>query len=324
MKAFIKNTILYISLMLGIFVFIDLLTGYTLSKRAKFKISSNPKYIIVGHSHPESAYDDTLISNFKNIAESGESYYFTYIKIKKILEQNNSIETIFIEFTNNQVHLLMDNWIWDEKHISYRYPRYSAFIPISDQLLLLKNNPREFVNSISVSEKTKIIKLVSNEIDYSKQIGGYVYLVRDKTDSLVKSIHNPKTKNEINTQNADSISEANLLYLSKTVQLIKSYHKKVVFVRSPQHKLYSGYANERAYKQILASRFSEIPYLDFTKLFFENYEYGDLEHLNYKGSKRFSKWFNDLLVGGLFSQNDMVNYLNQKVQDENAKQVSLN
>ena len=79
---------------------------------ANFKLKPQTKYLVLGHSHPECAFNDSLINNLKNLAQTGESYYYTYFKTIKVLEQNPSIEIVFVEFTNNQIYELMNNWIW--------------------------------------------------------------------------------------------------------------------------------------------------------------------------------------------------------------------
>ena len=61
---------------------------------ASFKISPNIKYISLGHSHTQHAFNDSLISDFKNLGFAAESYFYTLIKTKMVLEQNRNIELV--------------------------------------------------------------------------------------------------------------------------------------------------------------------------------------------------------------------------------------
>lgn len=315
MKAFIRQNLQFVLLLFGVIVLMDMSTSYLINKKADFKLPSNPKYIIVGHSHPECAFNDSLIDNFKNLANSGESYFYTYFKVKKILEQNNSIETIFIEYTNNQISQEMDNWTWDEKFITERYPIYSSFMSMSDQKILMEHNCKDYLNAFLLSGKSKLSFLFCKDHDYTKKLGGYLYLERDKTDSLLRDAERPDF---IKDKISDKISITNLLYLNKTIALIKRQNKKIILVRSPQHPKYSGYENEATYKKILADNFSGIEYIDFSNYPLSNAGFGDLEHLNHKGAKVFSTWFNALMKRGLISSKNKQGLINQNLREQKS------
>jgi hypothetical protein len=291
MKAFIKSIMLFFALLIGLILLIEVSTDAIIYKFAKFKLMSTPKYIILGHSHPECAYNDTLIHNFKNLAQSGESYYYTYFKVKKILEQNPSLEAVFIEYTNNQINYSMNNWIWGDKYISNKYANYAPFIPVRDQFLLMQNNLKGYLYAFSYANKHKIATLIRGDYNFTNKIGGYLNLVRNETDSLLKCSNILNFEDDLRRNYSNNISETNLLYLRKIIQLVKKYDKKVFLIRSPQHPQYSEYKNETIYKRILEERFSDVEYLDFSHFPLSDSAFGDLEHLNYKGAAIFSTWF---------------------------------
>ena len=190
MRRFIKLSILFSLILLGISLLLIELSEFVITKKADFKLNKNIKYIVIGHSHPECAFNDSLIDNFKNLAESGESYFYSYIKTKKIIEQNPSLEVIFIEFTNNQINASMDKWIWNDNYLNYRYPRYAPFMNTSDKALLVMNNFDGFLAHSPLSTKQNLGRILSRNFNYSNNIGGYMHLNRDKTDSLLKTSKN--------------------------------------------------------------------------------------------------------------------------------------
>ncbi|MDO5973997.1 hypothetical protein [Flavivirga jejuensis] len=250
-----------------------------------------------------------MITNLKNLAESGESYYYMFFKLKQVIDQNESIKVVFVEYSNNQINENMNKWIWAEKYINFRYPQYSSFMNISDKLILARNNPTGYLNSFSLALKKKTYSILKQDFDYSNKIGGYLYLERDKTDSLVNSITSKKTP-----LNKLSISEYNLDYLSRILQYCEAKRKKVILIRSPMHKKYSGYSNELFYNKIRNEKYPNIEYLDFSKFPLTNSEFGDLEHLNFKGAKVFSKWFSDILNNGLLDKTDKQAFINDEIQ----------
>lgn len=303
-----------LSFVVVIFVF-DIVTSEILDRNAGFKLHPDTKYIIAWHSHPECAYNDELIPGFKNIAESWESYFYSYIKIKKILEQNKQIEVIFVEYTNNQITHEWDTWIWGDMAISNRFTKYSSFMGVQDHLLLIKNNPSGYLNSISYSDKTKFLEIVHSDYDYLDKIWGYLYLIRDQ---VWWSAGNSGKRVKVD-KNIDNLSQSNLEYLSKIVELGKQYNTKIVFIRSPQHKDYYGYANEFQYRKILSERFSGVELLDFIDFPLLNSEFGDLQHVNYRWAKRFSIWFNDLVSEGLLEKKDKQKFIDEKIEQEKKK-----
>ena len=314
MKLFIKLSSFFILLFLGLIVLITISTSFIEKKYASFIFKSNPKYIVVGHSHPECAFNDSLIPNLKNIAESGESYFYNYAKIKPVIIQNPSINVVFIEYTNNQINEDMNKRIWEDPYISDRYPRYSSFMNLDDNLMLFKNNPSAYTNALSLSIRNKSTRIFENDLDFSTKIGGYLYLERNKTDSIINSMESLKQTASSVIPVKKDISEANLSYLDAIIEFCKKNDKKVILIRSPQHKKYAGYTNEEKYMEILKSRYADIEYLDFSNFPLSNSKYGDLDHLNYKGAKVFSEWFANLLNNGLLVKENKQDYIDGKIK----------
>lgn len=314
MKAFLKNILLFSSLFLGFVAVVDIASAALLDEKAEFKLASQPKYLLLGHSHPECAFNDSLIPQLKNMGRSGESYYYTYYKAKKLLEQNPSVETVLIECTNNQINREMDAWVWEDQYLSEQYTTYAAFIPLRDQYVLLQHNLKGYPNALSVSNRFKMTALLWKEYDFSHQIGGYLYLVRDKTEALLESMDTLYTKSKRSSAPLKAISETNLLYLEKTIALAQQHHKKVILLRSPQHPNYKGYHNEVVYQNMLHTRFGSLDYMDFSDFPLSNDQYGDLDHLNHKGAKVFSGWFGGLVADGLLQKSDKQRYIQEKIK----------
>ena len=178
-----------------------------------------------------------------------------------------------------------------------------------DKMILANNNLSGYLNSTSLSFKNILNRVLKQNFNYSKSIGGYLYLERNKTDSLLKKI---KT-NTVEEKNIP-ISEINLNYLSKLLKLCKEHGKNVFLIRSPQHKRYPGYSNESIYQRTRSNRYSSIKFLDFSKFPLKNAEFGDLQHLNHKGAKIFSTWFNNLLNSDFLKEKNKQLYINEEIK----------
>lgn len=319
MRKFIKLTISFLLLLVITTVALIKTTEYIVDKKANFEFMKNAKYLVVGDSHPECAFNDSLIENFMNLSQSGDSYFYTYFKAMKIIEQNPSIEFVFIEFNNNQLDESMNEWIWSEKYLNFKYPTYSPFMKTPDEKLLAMHNFSAFVNANSLALKTNFERIFSGNYYYTKDIGGYSYSERDKTDSLLN-----KMKGHISPEKKTRISESNLHYLSKLVNLCKEKNKQTFLIRSPVHNAYVGYSNENIYEKIRRKNFSSIETLDFSKFPLANSEFGDLEHLNHKGAKVFSIWFNNLLKKNLLFIENKQKLIDEEIKTQMLESVQKN
>ena len=273
-----------------------------ISNNVEFIISEDSKNVIFGHSHAETAVNDSLVSNTTNLAKSGESYFYIYPKVVKIIEQNPNIERVFIEFTNNQVSKSINEWIWGRKYVSSKYLTYSPFITLDNQTVIFKNNAPIFLTYFPISIKENSKRVFSNDYYYSKyqKFGGYNFYALNKTDSLIQALNNNPPK----SIESDKISEINLNYLEKIITLCRSKNKQVILFRTPQHKLNPEQFNEETFQDILKSRFGDLEFLDFNYLNINNNEFGDLGHLNYQGARIFSIWLDFLFGKGLLLTKD--------------------
>lgn len=311
MKFTAQTALFVLTFFFLLFVLIYTLNEVT-AKKANFKLDQDIKYVVFGHSHPACAFNDSLISNLRNLSDNGESYFYTYPKVKNIILQNPKIEAIFIEFTNNQIDAkLMDDWIWEDKRMSFRYPKYMPFIDGQDHLLLIEKNFTNFGNCLSVSVKEKASRILKNDFDYVDEIGGYNYLDRHKTDSLLK-VRKPKINNKVVKTNP-KLAHYNIKYLNKIIDFCKENNKKVFLIRSPQHKEYPKLNNENIYSEVKKKYFSTVELLDFNDFPLDNAAFGDLDHLNFKGAKVFSNWFDALLKEDLLNRQDKQDFIKRQM-----------
>ena len=76
MKKFISKTIIFLVLGIVPALLFLLSAVYMIKEKSNFKISDKIDKIVIGHSHSECAFNDTIIPNFANFSSSGESYFY--------------------------------------------------------------------------------------------------------------------------------------------------------------------------------------------------------------------------------------------------------
>lgn len=295
-KNFLKTTALFLLLVLSTLVLMDVGSDRVIRSKARFELKGQKSVAIFGYSHAECAYNDSLIARVVNLSESGESFFYTYQKIRVVLEQNPDIEVVMIEFSNSALYGKMDDWTWGDRYLSIRYPIYAPFMTARDQWKLASHNARGFSNSFSVALRKKIWRIQKSRYDYSEIIGGYKALKWSKTDSLIKA----QERRPEGTMDSGR-SEMNLHYLKKIVELGSAMGKKMYLVRSPLHAAYRSAVDDDEFQRVLVEHFPGINFLDFANFPAQNHQYADLEHLNETGALEFSIWFNQLIEKGLLN-----------------------
>ncbi len=272
-------------------------TNYIVDTNANFKIKKNVAHIFLGNSQPECAYNDSLIINFKNMANGGETYFYSYQKLKKIVTQNPQIESVYIEFNATNILHREDQKIWSDRYINHFFPTYNPFLEFEDHTLLVQKNSGGYQHALLKGLSYNIKRIVQNQYHFLGDIGGYKYLKRSKTQKILDSISMPNNKPQ--TKEKTILSNYDIHYLNKIIKLCRQNKITPFLVRSPTHERFQGNYYESLFQKVRQEQFSEVNFLDFKDFPLQNSEFGDLQHLNFKGARKFSIWFNQHILDSI-------------------------
>jgi hypothetical protein len=263
-----------------------------LTENAFFKLDPSVNTLILGHSRPECAFNDSLISNTKNLSLVAEPYFYTYIKLRKLIAVNPTIKIVLIEFTNiNISEKNMHDWMFGTGNIPYLYPKYSVLMNLNEKKLLLTKRPVEFIKTVSLnlnSNFTFSLSRSKNLIQF-KEMGGY----RIKDGSYIDSLN--KITDKKNYVSSDKVALFNLNYLNKIVSLCHSKKVRIFFLRSPVHPLYGIDQAKNNYDSILKTMYPQVQLIDFANYHLNGEDYFDFHHLNQKGAIKVSKSIDSVL-----------------------------
>src|SRR5215831_12249030 len=188
MNRFVRNVSLFTLSLICFIALTNLVAEKIINRRAVFPINPATRYIVLGHSHPQCAFNDSLINNFQNLAAAAEPYFYSTIKLRKIFQHENHIQVVLIEFSNNQLYKhIINQWIWGKQNLYYKYKIFSPFLSFKERKYLFKRNIGNLPSVYFNSYFHNFARLVRFDYDYRQNMGGYLFLVRDKTDSLLKN-----------------------------------------------------------------------------------------------------------------------------------------
>lgn len=293
MKRFLKRLLLFVVPLLLVAIGVALVSKKIVNSKPVFQLPNSVHSLILGHSQPECAFNDSLISNVKNMAQGGEAYFYTYQKIKKLLPENPQIKTVYLSFSNNQIEPRMDEWTYDDEHVGNYFPKYAGQLDGEDYALLLQHNYKAVLSGELKALKNNLTFLAKGENDFLKNNnwGGYLYLKRNKLDSIIKVNFIQIIKKEFSS----SVSTINVNYLEKIVEFCQQKNVKIIFYRTPVHPILFAEYDEQKFQNLRKLKFAQIPFLDFHNFKLSKDEMGDFDHLNYKGARKFSEYFDNFI-----------------------------
>ena len=286
MKKFIKRLFLFLAIIIGFILFDVCLQKTLLFRDENMKLAKNINTLILGHSHVALGYNTQFINNTVNIGEQAELYVYSYFKLKKIVQNNPKIERVFVEYTNNQINKKdMDRWLWEDKYLQHSLKKYGVLLDGDALMLIYKNNTQGFITAFSKSLFDNIPRLYSlNKNKFLKgQFGGYLPCneqLKDNQEIRKRTLKDTK------------ISFENIIYLKQIVKYCKQIGIEIILVRSPMHKSYDLSYNETEYQMILKTYFKNVKFIDNKDLPIPDDGFQDREHLNSRGAKIYSKYFN--------------------------------
>jgi hypothetical protein len=297
MKRFLINLLLFLILTCSTAIGLVLLSNFAINQKVNqlLKINEKVNMIFAGESNIECAINDSLIANSINIAQSGEAYLYSYVKIKALLEHNSQISIIFIGFSfGDLLKGAEERWLFSDEFIIEKNKLYNYLLSSSEKSLLIKKNPIAYFEGLLQSifsnfqtflKSFSITKLNKRMINF----GGYQYLVRDKLQEDIK-IHSF----------SEYLPEKGLFqekYLKMISQLCQQKSIKLVLFQTPKHKYYTMNINEEIKNNWISVRnsLSQDSLLDLSTFILPDSCYGDITHLNFKGAKIFSEYLNEKL-----------------------------
>ena len=243
-----------------------------------FEIPQSKIVLLVGDSRAECAVNDTIVADVFNYSQSGTAYFYSYLKIREILDHNPQIKTVMLGYSYENVAEFRDDWFDGFQNLKNFMPKYFFLFDFSDFISLVSANPYGTLINIP--------RIIFTAIKGSDQLGGYVSLKRDKLqeakDRLVVS----------NEQKEVKYSKYQEEYLLKIYKLVRSRNVDLILLAVPIHPLMEQ--NLAKYKDYYYSfaeqKLPKAKLINHLMMDIPEYGFADLGHLNYKGSKLYSEY----------------------------------
>jgi len=282
-----------------------------------FLIPNETEYLILGNSRPECALNTDFIDKAFNFSKSAEPYFYTLIKSKKLMEENDldNLKAVFIQYSLVNVSKDRDAWIWDQSNLQSNYPKYYHVMTPKELKVLFQRN---FEGLLAIHLSQTFIRQARNyffrtPIERTKYYGSYRPNFKIYTPRPVR-----KTKLQLED---NSIHEKSL---QQIIQLFNNVGIKVYLISCPIHP--TKYQEEKDFPthEYLKKNNIQAELLDFSNFPLSDDMFADRSHLNYFGAKEFSLFFNDLLKSGLLDKKNKQTFIDlqeKEIKIESQKRI---
>lgn len=262
-KEFYIKFIIIISLpifgFIAILLLLNLQTNFTCDN---YKTNQNVNKYFIGDSHVQKAIDDKIIIGSKNFSNTSESYFFSYYKLLKLLE-NNHIDTLYLGYSYHNLSSYYDDFIFGEYGINLS-ARYFFILPANVKFEFLSYYISSFPQYFKelVKENVKNIVSKSGNPSYLGNFENYFTNCKAQKTSMDKRID----FQFYNNGKLRDFSILNLEYLNKIITECNRKNIKLILLNTPLHKYYYSKIPEQ-YKQkyselIKVNNLSSVDFLD--------------------------------------------------------------
>lgn len=285
MKAFLKRLFLF-TLILSSYLFINYLVNKTIIsfQKSNLKITN---LIIAGDSHPQKSINPNLFNSAISISQTAEPYISTFWKLKYLI-QDTIVDTLILGFSHHNISAFNDLKF---KHKPWNTEMYNrTYITQNFKLL----NPELY--EINEFYKTYFKNMcIYPNTEHFKFIGGYENFNLNKIEDYNKAI---KRHYLINKKPA-GISISSIAYLDSIANFCTDNNILLILISSPVHYEYSKripkYIVDRYEKEKNRLRQEDIQIWDFTNNKYSDEYFLNSDHLNAKGSLKFTTDLTKLL-----------------------------
>jgi hypothetical protein len=199
MKQFVLSCIL-LSVILLVVAVLLLVPQYLMANKFKWQIPENKTTLFMGASLITLGIDDRNLENAMNISMRSEGYLYTFLKLQKLLADNNKIDRIVLQCSPTDLHSNADKKIFDEANeMTHFVPLYYPYF--SNKEWELYADYKLKVTDILLSHFCKNWEINSGQ--YFSKYGGFdytnkVYDEKDFDEKIVAAIRNSTYGNKVN------------------------------------------------------------------------------------------------------------------------------
>lgn len=237
-QLFLRKTLGFLGIPLAGYLVLLTVLSQQLNKKTIFPKKwevFKKESLFLGDSHIEKAINDSILNSCYNVGQNSESLYFSYFKLKKILETTPGIRNVFLGFSYHSLSDYYNKFI-DGEYSNAVSGRYFYLLSPAEKFRILCANKKDMISYCKVITENGFLDFTAGLEPY---LGGYTNQYTNT--SAQKQFMDKRilfqyyTRNELN-----SFAEINIQYLKKIQELCRHLNVHLTLVNTPMHKYYKS------------------------------------------------------------------------------------
>ncbi len=301
-KWLIKVSILFALSLVAVSILYKFIVIDRVYSNIDYAIAAETKNVFIGASHFEVGIDDALLNDTANYSVSGMPYYFTYPKVKRILENNKQIEKLFVSLSPIHIGPYGDATLLSDKGLSRE--EAFEFFPLMEEYDAL--GAKRFSLDFVLSYAKYNLGVPFNYMDDLKRtlvsfkrhlsVSDFDFMGKYKvyTENLIKPA-DLKKKADFYFGDHIQYSEFTVKAVEKVAALAQQLNVELYIVNMPAYEEFrklvpSEYTDkQKSLMQDLQAKYTNLRYLDYYEYPIDAKGFLDGDHLNIVGAKVFTQ-----------------------------------
>ncbi len=246
--------------------------------------------LLLGDSHIQFSLNDSIIPHSINVAVGGESYFYSYQKLKFFTQNYPGINTVVLGFAEHNVDKIYEEqWIknpvqireWTSKYCNFydldafKTMAHISFWDLCFGMIRIPFYSFKFIYSYIKDPSFRALRM-----------GGYKGWLNYSV--LKKQLAEIQKREGITDLN---FSDVNIKYLDKIIEYTRDNHIQLILLSTPIHKELYKYDKtiHLKFKDFYNKRYSQVTFWNYTTFEMQDDCFKDLVHLRIKGANLFSQ-----------------------------------
>lgn len=138
MRRFLTQGVLFLILPAALTVLLVLVRAW---RHEPLLLDPGVHTVLVGDSQVRFAVDDRELPGVRNLARTSETYFFSYLKLREVLEHNPQVTDVLVGFNYHNLSPYCDDYIFGRPALTIA-PRYYDVLDLHAAARLSSSNPR--------------------------------------------------------------------------------------------------------------------------------------------------------------------------------------
>lgn len=283
MKKFVVKIICFFLILL-LYFGVNAMINYSIYSLKPVSLADK-NMLIAGDSHIQQGLNPNLFNSANNISLSADPYVLIYWKLKKIVESYTP-DTLIVGFAPHNIAAFNDAKFTMNLEGHWAAELYRRTYPVEHF---------NEIDSIVPIDYLAYYKILWKQICFYPKINHENYIGYYYSSPLTWApAESQKTINDhyFSKGKEQGLSNVSMNYLDSIVNLCHTKHITLILVSSPVHKNYYSHIPLRvlnAYDSLKTHYKNKTIIIDRTKEYYPDSLHLDTDHLNERGSDRFTK-----------------------------------